>query len=310
MNEIVRHLQKESVQKNLGRRMLIKKAVRLFMEKRDFKEYDTPVLMPFYGERYNPTFRLSIEDMELGLADSPQVYKMMLSLAGFSEYYQFAHCFRPISNCENRKNRTREFTQIDVELQTDTLDELIAFAQEMLACICEAVSVKPQVCFMDGIACRETYGYEMKPDLRKNKDEFSIVFVKHMPLTNGEKTEEGILIPCHHIFALPMGEVVSESEDELNMMQTESFDMIINGIEVGGGDLRIQNRALQEKMMDIFQVEKEKYRDYLEMLDKYNGKQCGGFAIGIERLLMALSGCEDICDTLCFPENIKKKPIG
>lgn len=305
MNEIVRHLQKESVLINLERRMMIKQAVRLFMEKQEFKEYDTPVMMPFHGERYNPTFRLCVEDKELCLADSPQVYKMMLSLAGISKYYQFAHCFRPIADCENCRNRMREFTQIDVEMQTDTLDELITFAQEMLACICEAVSAKPQVCFMDGIVCRETYGYEMKPYLRKNKDELSIVIVKHMPLTNGEKTKAGSLVPCHHIFALPVGEIVSESEDALNMMQTESFDIVINGIEVGGGDLRIPNRALQEKMMDIFQVEKEKYRDYLEMLGEYNGKQCGGFAIGMERLLMVLSDCEDISDTVCFPEKYK-----
>jgi len=57
--------------------------------------------------------------------------------------------------------------------------------------------------------------------------------------------------------------------------------------------------------MDIFDVDKKRYDNYLRMLENYNGKQNGGFAFGIERLVMALSGCHDITQTVAFPDFYK-----
>lgn len=166
-----------------------------------------------------------------------------------------------------------EFTQIDIEMQHTTFSELIRFAENIIIEICNALSV---------------------------------VFIEQMPLTNGERTDNHGLIPCHHIFALPSDGIQSIKEEALINEVTESFDIVINGIEIGGGDLRIMNSELQQRMMDIFDVDKIKYSVYLKMLNSNTGKQGGGFAIGLERLVMVLSGCDDIHQTVCFPDFYKR----
>jgi aspartyl-tRNA synthetase len=226
----------------------------------------------------------------------------MLSMAGYERYYQYAHCFRPIESKSDNLTRLCEFTQIDIEMRQTTFSELIRFAENIIKEICNAFKIEPSIKHMEGIYCRDTYGMEMKPDLRENDNELSVVFIEHMPLTNGERTESHGLIPCHHIYALPSDDIQSINEEALINAVTESFDIVMNGIEIGGGDLRIMNSDLQQRMMDIFDVDKIKYSEYLEMLNSNTGKQGGGFAIGLERLVMVLSGCDDIHQTVCFPD--------
>lgn len=302
MRDIMAHLRDPVVQKNLNMSRAIKQAARNFLEQRGFMEYDTPILQPKGGEIYNPTFDVQIDGDSACLGDSPQMYKMMLLHAGYERYYQFAHCFRPIAHENNRETRLCEFIQLDLEMQIPSLEELLAFAESLLREIMETLSIHAEISVMDGLVCRKIYGDEMKPDCRKNKDAVSVVFLKRMPLTNGEKTPIGTWIPCHHIFALPSGEITDMSEETLLQMTTESFDVVINGIEVGGGDLRIMQRSLQEKMMEIFHVKPEKYGQYLAQLDNAGTLQIGGFAFGLERLVQALSGCGNIRLTVPFDQ--------
>lgn len=306
MDKIIEHLQDEVVRKNLTVARKIKDATREFLKRNGFQEYDTPVIVPKPGERYNLTYDVLIDGESASLADSPQLFKLMLVLAGCDKYYQFAHCFRPIEHEDERHNRLCEFIQIDIEMQADTLSVLTKFAEELIVKICKELKLKPKVQYMDGPYCFCTYGKKMKPDLRTNENEISIVIIEHMPLTNGERSNDNKLIPCHHIFALPSCEIKDNIESELVNATTESFDIVINGIEVGGGDLRIMDRDLQEKMMDIFNVDKERYKDYLEMLGKFAKKQSGGFAIGLERLVMALTGANNIRQTVAFPDFYKR----
>lgn len=307
MNNILTHLRDPIVKRNLSVAGEIKTTTRNFLKNNGFKEYDTPILMPKTGENYNSTFDIMIDGKQASLADSPQIYKLMLFMAGHTEYYQFAHCFRKIENESDKHTRLCEFTQIDIETQVPTLSALIKIASELLDKIFAALKIKPSIQHMDGIFCRDTYGSKMKPDLRRSRNEISVVFIEHMPLTNGEKTMSGKLIPCHHIFALPSNNIQDTLEDTLINTKTESFDIVINGIEIGGGDLRILNKNLQQKMMNIFDVEKEKYTGYLDMLSNYTGRQSGGFAIGLERLVMALFNCNNISQTVCFPDFYKRE---
>lgn len=305
MKYILQHLQNPTVNRNLLLNQKIKTVARRFLLQNGFGEYDTPVLIPKQGEKYNPTFDIMISGQSASLADSPQIYKLMLSMAGFEKYFQFAHCFRPVESESDAHKRLCEFIQLDIEMQVPTLFELTKFAESLIAEICSTVNVNPTIEYMDGKYCRKKYGNEMKPDLRKTRDEISVVFIERIPLTNGERTEAGTLIPCHHIFALPSSDITGAYKDVLENTVTESFDIVINGIEVGGGDLRIMSRELQEKVMEIFDVDKERYTQYLQMLGNYKGKQNGGFAFGLERLVMALSGCEDITQTVPFPDFYK-----
>jgi len=305
MINILRHLQNPVVNRNLLLSQKIKTVARNFLLQNGFSEYDTPVLIPKQGEKYNHTFDIMIAGQSVSLADSPQIYKLMLSMAGFEKYYQFAHCFRPVESESDIHKRLCEFVQLDIEMQIPTLFELTKFAESLITEICSAINTNPKIEYMEGIYCRKKYGNEMKPDLRKSTAETSVVFIERIPLTNGERTKGGTLIPCHHIFAMPSGDFTGAHKDIMENTSAESFDMVINGIEVGGGDLRIMSRELQEKVMDIFDVDKKGYANYLQMLDNYNGKQNGGFAFGLERLVMALSGCNDITQTVAFPDFYK-----
>lgn len=303
MNKILKHLKDPLVKHNLEMRNKIKQVARELLIKNNFTEYDTPVLMPVQGEKYNSYFYVSNCKEEMMLADSPQIFKQMLLFAGIERYFQFAHCFRPIDGEKDMHTRLYEFMQIDIEMSEVSLLKLIDFAEMFIKDIINElkISYPIHISRMNGIYCRELYGEELKPDLRTNEEEISIVIIDNLPLTNGEKTSDSTLIPCHHIFALPTENIINNDIEYLKYITTESFDIVINGIEVGGGDLRINERNLQEKLMNIFAVNKEKYNDYLEMLSNYNGKQNGGFAIGLERLIMALTNCASVDKTVCFP---------
>lgn len=295
----VQHLQKNEVTECLALTNRIRQSARRYLEQQGYTEFDTPVLSDPGGERYNPYFPVWIDGEELCLADSPQIYKMLLMMAGYERYFQFAHCFRPIAHEDHKETRLCEFIQLDVELHVKNLYSLIQEALVLLEKICADAGRKVNVHYMDGFWCRENFGDEMKPDLRENPDEVSIVVIHHMPLTNGEQTLDHVRIPNHHIFAAP--ENFDQAEDLMNT-KTQSFDIVLNGIEIGGGDMRIMDNWQQEKMMEIFSVDKKRYCSYLEELAQYDGTPTGGFAIGLQRLVMALAKVSDIRDTVAFPD--------
>lgn len=268
----VPHLKKPKVRECLVLRNDIRRRARKYCEKHGFMEFDTPVLTKYAGEPYNPTFPVSLEKETVRLADSPQVYKMLLLLSGYDRYYQFAHCFRPIAHEGALETHLREFMQLDLEMRVDSFGELMDTARELLRCLCEDAA------------------WELVP---------------YLPLTTGKAGVHGKLMPEHHIFANPVNLPIGRNwampkPDELLTVKTESFDILLNGMEVGGGDMRIMDAAMQEAMMELFEVDKEGYGSYLRELGHYRGRPIGGFAIGLERLIMALTGVSDIRETTAF----------
>lgn len=296
---VAQHLQREEVIRCLEFTNRVKAGARHFFESNGFMEVDTPVLTTKGGEPYNPTFDVTVDGEGISLVDSPQIYKMLLMFGGYDRYYQFAHCFRPIAHENNKAARICEFIQMDVELQVENLECLMDTAKALLVDICKELGEKVALHTMDGIWCRDEYGGEMKPDLRGQEVENSIVMIKRMPLTNGERTSDNLLMPNHHIFAKPSRFI---GDQDLENVTTESFDIVMNGIEIGGGDMRIIDVQTQEELMDRFAVDKERYRAYLDELAAYDGKPIGGFAIGLQRLVMALARVHNIRDTVAFPE--------
>lgn len=303
MNDIINHLTDRNVKENLRIAAAVRGAARAFLEERGFLEIDTPILMPKTGERYNRTFDITLGDHEAMLADSPQLFKMLLCMSGYDKYFQFAHCFRVTTNEDKLHTRLSEFVQLDLELENTSLDELTGLARALISEICKALCKPVSFSQMSGLSCRAEYGDDMAPDLRKARDngEISAVIVKKMPLTNDGKK------PSHHIFALPSyPEFRIDPGGSLTGLTTESFDIIMNGVEIGGGDMRIQDRELQLKMMRIFNVDETRYENYLELLGKHGNNIGGGFAIGLERLIAALTETENVRDVTAFPEYYKR----
>lgn len=300
MNDLMEHLTDSNVRRNLKIMMTVRQSARNLLLSKGFDEIDTPILMPRTGESYNSTFDILLEGNEAMLADSPQIYKMLLSRAGYEKYFQFAHCFRPITNENNLNTRLSEFIQLDIELRNTVLDDMIRLAEKIISEICKALHKTVKISCIQGIECRLRYGDEMCPDLRENKDEISLVIVKNMPLTNDGK------VPCHHIFANPTSLDFISSADKLTELTTESFDIIMNGIEIGGGDMRINDRNLQVEIMRLFNVDEKRYASYLKILEEDDNSRCGGFAIGLERMVMALESLENISQAAAFPEYYRR----
>lgn len=295
MSEIMRHLQEQTVRECLYTACGIRQTAREFLSSRGFREFDTPVLIPRTGEAYNAVFTVELDGMPAMLADSPQICKMMLTLAGYEKYYQFAHCFRSVAGEDRLNTRLSEFIQLDIEMRDIDLDGLLCLAEQLMLQLCKTVQKIPKITYMDGEECLEKYGEAMKPDLRECADDLSVVFIKHLPLADRRG------VPFHHIFAKPRTDMAAYSVGEMVFDTTESFDIVINGIEVGGGDLRIMDAELQKKLMRMFHVDEKLYEGYLEILAENRGHQGGGFAVGLERLLMALLSVDNICGTVAFP---------
>lgn len=300
MSEIMNHLQNSEVRESLSMAANVKQIARNFLIRNGFQEFDTPILMPVTGEKYNTIFDIDIAEDKVMLADSPQIYKMLLALGGYEKYFQFAHCFRRVEHENNIHTRLSEFIQIDVELQNTSLDYLLDLAEQIIVDICKLTHKIPQVTYMEGLQCRTQYGIDMKPDLRNGQEDISVVFIRHMPLTDGEG------VPCHHVFAQPCSDNIDAKLEEMIDLTTESFDIVMNGIEIGGGDMRIMDADLQRKMMHIFNVDDNRYVEYLQMLEENKVNKGGGFAIGLERLVMALLNRNSISKTVAFPDFYKR----
>ncbi len=117
--------------------------------------------------------------------------------------------------------------------------------------------------------------------------------------------EEKRLKSHHHPFALPKKESLKLIENEPLKVIAHAYDMVINGVEVGGGSLRIYDSVLQQRIftaLGISKKEADKKFGFLLEAFKYGVLPHGGIAFGLDRLVMLLSGSETIRDTIAFPK--------
>lgn len=305
MRTYIEHICDRTVTKNIETMSRMRKTARHILEQNGYEEIDVPVLVPKGGELYNPYFELNVEGTDASLADSPQLMKTILSMCGYSRNYRFSHCFRPIKAESEQEGRMCEFTQLDIETDEHTLFELEEFAKLLITEMLHANGKKTNIIRIDGSECRRIYGDEMKPVFKGSDDEVIVVIIERLPLADKD-TACDRAVPFHHIFARPTFPHVGTADANLKDITTESFDIIIDGIEVGGGDLRICDKKLQMEMMDMFHVDKTRYTDYLELLDKNGEALCGGFAIGMERLVSVITGSGNIRNALAFPDLYKR----
>ena len=135
---------------------------------------------------------------------------------------------------------------------------------------------------------------------------YDLLWVIHFPLF--EKSEEtGEITPCHHPFTRPCDEDIDKLFTEPYNVYSYAYDIVINGYEAGGGSLRIYNQKVQEMIFKVLGFTEEdiqrKFGFFVESL-KYGTPPHGGFALGLDRLAMILSGTDNIRDVIAFPKNL------
>ena len=134
---------------------------------------------------------------------------------------------------------------------------------------------------------------------------YSFLWVTEFPLLDFD-AEANRYVAAHHPFTSPMDEDLALLETDPGKVRAKAYDMVLNGEELGGGSIRIHRQELQEKMFKLlgFTTEQAWARfGFLLEAFKFGPPPHGGLAFGFDRLIMFLSGTDNIKDVIAFPKN-------
>lgn len=310
-------LRRPRMAKNLRIRSKVTQFIRNFLAKKDFIEVETPILTkttPEGARDFIVPSRLQPGNF-YALPQSPQQYKQLLMVAGVENYFQFARVFR---DEDPRADRAYgEFTQLDIEMSFVTQEEIMQLTEKMFTKLIKEVfpekKVKetpwPRIPHKEAI---EKYDSD-KPDLRdnkKDKDELAFAWIVDFPLFTKQKDDDFFhgsgkaqFAPSHHMFTAPHPDDVKFLDTNPTKVRGLQHDLVLNGLEVGGGSIRIHDPKVQEKIFDLIGFSKEQKQEFEHMLTafKYGVPPHGGIAPGLDRFLMAILGEPSVREVMAFP---------
>ena len=140
----------------------------------------------------------------------------------------------------------------------------------------------------------------------RNKDKFECLWIVDFPLFEWSD-EEQRLMATHHPFTMPNPDDIPLLEEHPERVRAKAYDFVCNGIEVGGGSLRIHDSELQEKMFGILGFTQERAEaqfGFLMNAFKYGAPPHGGLAFGLDRFVSIMAGLDSIRDCIAFPRTI------
>ena len=139
----------------------------------------------------------------------------------------------------------------------------------------------------------------------RDKNKFVCLWVVDFPMFEWSD-EEGLLMAMHHPFTHPKDEDIPLLDTDPAAVRADAYDMVCNGIEVGGGSIRIHDAQLQAKMFEILGFTPEKAQEqfgFLMNAFKYGAPPHGGLAYGLDRWVSIFAGLDSIRDCIAFPKN-------
>ena len=139
----------------------------------------------------------------------------------------------------------------------------------------------------------------------RDKNQFSCLWVVDFPLFEYSE-EEGRYMAMHHPFTSPKPEDIPLLDTDMGAVRANAYDMVINGVEVGGGSIRIYDSELQNKMFALLGFTPERAQQQFGwLLDafKYGAPPHGGLAYGLDRWVSLFAGLDSIRDCIAFPKN-------
>ena len=139
----------------------------------------------------------------------------------------------------------------------------------------------------------------------RDKNKFSCLWVVDFPMFEWSE-EEGRFMAMHHPFTHPKDEDIPMLDTNPAAVRADAYDMVINGVEVGGGSIRIHEAGLQAKMFKILGFTEKRAQEqfgFLMNAFKYGAPPHGGLAYGLDRWVSLFAGLDSIRDCIAFPKN-------
>jgi aspartyl-tRNA synthetase len=145
----------------------------------------------------------------------------------------------------------------------------------------------------------------------RDKNDYKCLWVVDFPLL--EKDEDlGRFFAKHHPFTSPKPEDIPLLDSDPGAVRANAYDMVINGVEIGGGSIRIHDSQLQQKMFSVLGFSEEQAESqfgFLMNAFKYGAPPHGGIAFGLDRFVSIFAGLDSIRDTIAFPKNTAGRDV-
>lgn len=186
-----------------------------------------------------------------------------------------------------------------------TVDQLIAITERLNAQPGDLILISSD----EKLIVRAVLG-ELRQEMARrlgytSKKELAFCWVVDFPLFEEEMTD-GHYAPSHHMFTAPKRDHIPLLDSDPHAVLSEQYDLVCNGFEVAGGSIRIHERPLQRKIMELigfsYETAKEQFGHMLEAFE-YGAPPHGGIAPGIDRLVALMAGEPNIREVMAFPKN-------
>ncbi|OGZ73624.1 MAG: hypothetical protein A2998_01415 [Candidatus Staskawiczbacteria bacterium RIFCSPLOWO2_01_FULL_37_25b] len=304
-------LRRERLKDNLIVRHKVIKFMRDFLCGEGFIEIETPMLTkstPEGSRDFIVPSRLHPGSF-YALPQSPQQYKQLLQVAGFERYFQIARCLR---DEDPRGNRQVEHTQLDIEMSFVEQEDVMNLIERLLITLIKNLYPNkkiqeipfPRISYKEAM---EKYNSD-KPDIRKDKSDPNLLaFCWVIDFPFFEKNDDGKWTFTHNPFSAAKPEFREDLLNKKNIgdILTTQYDIVLNGVEAGGGSIRNHLPEALESVFEIMGYKKEEIKEkFGHMLNafQFGAPPHGGIALGIDRDLSILQNEPDIREIMAFPK--------
>lgn len=312
-------LRRPRMQKNIRLRSDYMQALRQALVKKEFIEIETPLLSKatMEGARDFLVPSRFQHGKFYALPQSPQQYKQLLMVGGFERYFQFPKCLR---DEDPRADRGFEFTQLDLEMSFVEREDVMNTVEEVVKESIKAVGGKlkdetfPVFSYKDAISKFGADKFDLRSEEEKKDGTLAFAWVTDFPFFRPVNKEEisdkfdsksGWTF-THNPFSMPIPEHKQWLLDGKNVDQilTTQYDLVCNGLEVGGGSIRAHTPELLKatyKIMGYTDSQIEESVGHMLEAFSFGAPPHGGIALGLDRLVAILRSETSIKESMAFP---------